>query len=110
MQRILEHATGAGTVVAQSASSDEAVAAVQNYMANAAFVEIQMPVSDGLAIIAALRTAYPQLLIAVCTFEAGNATRRRAYEAGCDAYLVKPVSARELRAALNKLQPAPSQV
>jgi DNA-binding NarL/FixJ family response regulator len=97
---VIELATGGGTV-AQVGSADEAVAAVERYHAVAAVLEVQMPLADGLAVIATLRSAYPALVIVVCSFHHDAGTQRQAEEAGADAYLVKPVSTRELRNAFD---------
>jgi CheY-like chemotaxis protein len=104
MRRVVEQALGVDTVVAQVGSEAEAVAAVERRLADAAVVEIQMPVADGLSVIAALRAARPSLLIVVCTFHADRHTQEQAAEAGADSYLVKPFSARDLRRAVHSEQ------
>jgi DNA-binding NarL/FixJ family response regulator len=70
-------------------------------------VEIQMPLASGLATIAALRADYPGLRIVVCTFHGDSSTREQAAAAGADAYLLKPVNARDLRRALQSF-PGPA--
>jgi CheY-like chemotaxis protein len=104
MRRVVEQALGVDTVVAQVGSEAEAVAAVERRLADAAVVEIQMPVADGLSVIAALRAARPSLLIVVCTFHADRHTQEQAAGAGADSYLVKPFSARDLRRAVHSEQ------
>jgi CheY-like chemotaxis protein len=104
MRRVVEQALGVDTVVAQVGSEAEAVAAVERRLADAAVVEIQMPVADGLSVIAALRAVRPSLLIVVCTFHADRHTKEQAAEAGADSYLVKPFSARDLRRAVHSEQ------
>jgi CheY-like chemotaxis protein len=100
LRTMVDIALGAGTAVAQVATATEAVAAVERHSANCAVVEIQLPVAEGLATIAALRGAYPSLTIVVCSFHAGAGTQSQSRDAGADAYLVKPVGTRELRGAL----------
>ena len=107
MRGVVELALGPGTVVAEVASASEALTAVERHRADAVLVEIQLPVSEGLAVIAALRGAHPSVAILVCTFHHDQATEREAGEAGADAYLVKPVNARDLRAALNSVPRLP---
>jgi CheY-like chemotaxis protein len=104
MRRVVEQALGADTVVAQVGSEAEALAAAERRLADAAVVEIQMPIADGLSVIAALRAARPSLLIVVCTFHADRLTQAQATEAGADSYLVKPFSARDLRRAVHSEQ------
>ncbi len=98
MRSIVDLALGDGTVVVQVATASEALAAVDRNGANVAVVEIQLPVSEGLAVIAQLRGAYPDLVIVVCSFQGDRATRQCASDAGSDAYLLKPVSTRAITA------------
>jgi DNA-binding NarL/FixJ family response regulator len=100
MRNMLELTLGSGTVVAESATAAEASVAVDTCSANAVVIEVQLPVEDGLATIAALREAHPSLAIVVCTFRGDRDTQQKAERAGADAYLVKPVSARQFRSAL----------
>jgi DNA-binding NarL/FixJ family response regulator len=62
-----------------------------------------MPLAAGLELIADLRAAHPSLAIVVCTFHADRTTQLHARSAGADAYLVKPVSARDMRSALGSM-------
>jgi DNA-binding NarL/FixJ family response regulator len=103
MRGVVEMAIGPGTVRAEVASGSEALAAVERHHADAVIVEIQLPVAEGLAVIAALRSAHPAVAILVCTFHHDRTTEREATEAGADAYLVKPVNARDVRAALGSV-------
>lgn len=105
MRVVVETGDSAGTVVAQADSAAAAVAAADRYDPDVVVLEIQMPVAVGLATIAALRAAHPSLVIVVCTFHADPSTRRQALVAGANAYLNKPVSARELHAACRTCTP-----
>jgi len=108
MRRVLDLAAGDGTVVAEVTDASEALRAIADSDADVAVVEIQLPVDEGLAIIATLRAVHPTLVIVVCTFHHDAATQRQAAEAGADDYLVKPVSARQLRATLTRRSLKPS--
>jgi DNA-binding NarL/FixJ family response regulator len=99
MRVIVESGDNAGTVVAQADSTAAALAAADRHDPDVVVLEIQMPVAAGLATIAGLRAAHPSLVIVVCTFHADPSTRRQVLVAGANAYLIKPVSARELHAA-----------
>lgn len=107
MRAIVEQTVGVGTVVAEAATAEEAVAAVERDLADVAVVEIQLPVVDGLAAIAALRQGHRALRIVVCSFHREAATRQQAQEAGADCYLTKPISGRDLRRALDSGQVLP---
>lgn len=105
--RVVDLALGSGTVVAEVATASEAVAAMDRQTIDTAIVEVQLPVTEGLSVIAALRAARPELMIVVCTFHDDKTTRKDAAAAGADIYLVKPVNARELRDALRSKRPGP---
>lgn len=100
MLSVVKAAIGAGTV-AQVGTIAEALLAVDRNGAYAAVVDTDE------AVIAGLRAGHPALVIVVCTFRGDRAARRQAEEAGADAYLVKPVSTRELRTALDAGRRAP---
>lgn len=81
------------------------------------FMDLQMPELDGLATVRAIRAqARAQDLFAdrtagqnpivVLTGFAQPSMRHEAFEAGCNGYLVKPVSRREILAAIEKLTSA----
>jgi DNA-binding NarL/FixJ family response regulator len=99
MRVVVETGDGAGTVVAQADTATAAVAAAEKHDPDVVVLDIQMPVTAGLAAIAGLRAAKPSLVIVVCTFQADPSTRRQALVAGANAYLTKPVSAPDLHAA-----------
>jgi DNA-binding response OmpR family regulator len=107
MRSLVEMALGGHGTVIQVANADDGLAAVERYHAMAAVLEVQMPLADGLAGIAALRAAHPSLLIIICTFNHDPVTKQLAEAAGADAYLVKPVSTRQMRTALSVEQRAP---
>ena len=84
------------TVVGLAASLEEADALIRAEHADIALVEIQMPVADGLAAVGALRTAFPDLRIVVCSFRFDSTTREHARVAGADGYLTKPFRVEDL--------------
>lgn len=99
MRTVVETGQRGGTVVAEAATVQAAVAAIDRHDVDAVVVEIQMPVVAGLAAIAALRAEHPSLVIAVCSFRSDGPTRREACTAGANAYLTKPVSPKDLHEA-----------
>ncbi|MDQ1370270.1 MAG: two-component system, NarL family, response regulator DesR [Acidimicrobiaceae bacterium] len=86
------------TVVGLAGSLEEAERHIRDEHADVAVVEIQMPVPEGLATISALREAFPDLRIIVCSFHLDAATRDEAQQRGADGYLIKPISIRDLSA------------
>jgi DNA-binding response OmpR family regulator len=99
MSYVLEQ-TGDVIVVGYADGPVSAVEAVDRLRANAVVLEIQLPVSQGLDTISALRDDFPGLAIVVCSFHADSTSRRAALDRGADAYLAKPLSLPELRAVL----------
>lgn len=99
MSYVLAQADGV-VVVGFADGPVSAVEAVDRLQANAVVLDIQLPVTQGLDTISALRDDFPALTIIVCSFHASAATRQAALDRGADAYLAKPVGLRELRAVL----------
>lgn len=81
-----------------------ALEAVERLRADAVVIEIQIPVTQGLDTIGALRDDFPDLTIIVCSFHASTATKEAALDRGADAYLAKPVSLRDLRAVIGSVR------
>ena len=100
---IREILTGAGLApaeIVEVADGPAALAVINAAGADAVVLEIQLPVSRGLAAVAALRGRSPRLRIVVCSFHVDAATKQLAFEAGTDTYLHKPVRAEDMRAAI----------
>jgi CheY-like chemotaxis protein len=107
--RHLVESTGlAATDIGEAASTAEAIELLDHQDRDVAIVEIQMPVSQGLETIAALRSRSPGLRIVVCSFRCDSATKERALGQGADAYLDKPVSTSHLKALLRGFGSEPS--
>jgi CheY-like chemotaxis protein len=106
--RHLVASTGlAATDIGEAADAAEAVELLHGRDRDVAVVEIQMPVSQGLETIAALRNHASGLRIVVCSFQADPAVKERALAHGADAYLDKPVSAFSLKTLLRGFFPEP---
>jgi CheY-like chemotaxis protein len=102
MRRVVEGTETGAIVVAEADSGASALELVGQEHADAVVLDIQMPVQQGLEAIAALRAEYADLAIVVCSFHLDKHTRAEALEAGAGAYLAKPISPRELNAALRQ--------
>lgn len=96
MRYVLELSGHNVAVVAFADSPASAVETVDRFAASAVVIEIQLPVSEGLAVVGALRETYPGLRIVVCSFHNDPTTRQAALDRGADAYLTKPLSPRDL--------------
>jgi CheY-like chemotaxis protein len=91
--------------VGEAGSSAEAVDLLDQSDRDVAVVEIQMPVTEGLETIAALRQRSSDLKIVVCSFQCDEATKEMALARGADTYVDKPVNAQSLAAVLRRLFP-----
>ena len=104
---------GAGYAVLETSNGRECVEAARADSFDAALIDLSMPVLDGWGALRELRadartSALP--CVAVTAF-AGEQDRRRALEAGFDAYVSKPFRSKELLEALERVlreRPAPS--
>ena len=84
------------TVVGLAATLGDAEPLIRTEQAAIVLLEIQMPVPEGLATIAALRDRFPDLRIVVCSFQSDATTREAARASGADGYLSKPLHLGEL--------------
>ena len=99
LRTVFEHSDVPATVLGEAGCEADVVDAVERHAADLVIIDFQPPVEDGLAVVAALRSRFPALVILVCSF-ASASVRPRAIAEGGDAYLLKPVSAREVMAAM----------
>ena len=107
VRHLLESTGLVATDIGEAASTAEAVELLDREDRDVVVVEIQMPVSQGLEAIAALRSRSPGLRILVCSFHCDPATKELALAQGADAYLDKPVSSVYLKALLRRFFPEP---
>lgn len=98
----------AGYRVIAAASAEEAVAVLAGERPDALVVDLWLPGMDGWEFLERLRAdgVFPRLPVLVASAHASEDLERRALDAGCRGYLVKPFAARTLRAAVDALFPA----
>jgi two-component system cell cycle response regulator DivK len=97
-----------GHEVIEATNGMEAVQAALSHDPQIVLMDLSMPGVDGFQAIAALRaiSSFSHVPIIAITAHSHAAWRDRAKEAGCDDYLVKPISPEELSAALDKFSSA----
>jgi len=100
MRQVFDHSGVAASVVAEADGQTDAVALVEEHAADVAVVELPQSVADGLEIVAALRRRFADLAVVVISFNTDPAVKAQVLAEGADACLVKPVSAREVMAAV----------
>jgi len=89
------------TVVALAADGTEAVAKFEQHRPDLCLVDLQMPGSDGVAAIVAIRALQADARIIVLTTFGGDVRVAAALRAGAAAYLLKDVLGAELVAAIH---------
>ena len=102
IRQLLEHSIKPGEI-AEADSRATAVALVERCRPDLVVLEIQMPLQEGLDLITELALMSPRPRIVVCSFHRDDATVGDAVDRGADAYVTKPASVAQLRAALGPL-------
>lgn len=90
-------------VVADTGDGDAALALAARTHPDVALLDLSMPGTCGAALIGAMASAHPRLRIVVLTASADTAELLAALEAGAHGYVLKGVSASELRAVVRQV-------
>ncbi len=92
-----------GAKVIRAMDGFEAVEQVRsNPLINLVFMDIKMPIMDGLKATEEIKKSHPLLPVIAQTAYAFSDDRARAKVAGCDDYLEKPIDAEALKVIVNK--------
>ena len=86
--------------IGEADSREAAIELVGRCRPEVVVLEIAMPLQEGLDTITALRLMSPPPRIVVCSFHHDAITVQAALDRGADAYVPKPASTADLRAAL----------
>jgi DNA-binding NarL/FixJ family response regulator len=90
-------------LVAEAASASEALEKFRSTCPDVTLMDIQMPGTNGIDAIAAIRAERPDARIIVLTTYAGDALAERALRAGVQGYLLKGSVRKELLDAIRKV-------
>jgi two-component system, cell cycle response regulator DivK len=104
LQNVLEY-EGHEVVVADSlAAAERAFAQAKPALI---VLDVELPDGDGLDLARRVKSMPPQESCAIlaCTADAMKGDRERALEAGCDAYVSKPIDTREFAALVASMLP-----
>ena len=91
-----------GYLVFQAANGQEGLDVLKKEEIHLAIVDIMMPVMDGLEATRRIRLKGGTLPIIALTANAYDSDRDKAFEAGCDDYMAKPIMAPALREMIKK--------
>src|SRR5947207_2304265 len=104
LQHVLEY-EGHEVLVADSIASAEET--LERSRPDLMVLDVQLPDGDGLDLARRLKAMPDEsCAIVACTAEAMKGDRERALDAGCDAYVSKPIDTREFAALVSSLLPA----
>jgi two-component system response regulator NreC len=99
IRRILEAQPGF-EVTGEASDGAEALALVRATAPDVVVLDLNMPGTGGLDVLAALKTAQPSVKVIVVTMHAGREYVARAMKGGADAYLLKDSAVQDLVAAI----------
>jgi two-component system, cell cycle response regulator DivK len=89
-----------GFEVRTAPCAEEALALAEQFKPDVLILDVQLPGMSGLDLTQQLRNrpAYRQTCIVIVTSYAMECDRERAFEAGCDGYITKPINTRTFAA------------
>lgn len=91
------------TVVGTATDGTEGLSLIRNVQPHIVLTDIRMPNMDGLSMIAAIQSEYPQIQIAVLTAYRDFDFAQKALHLGVCRYLLKPSKMEELREAVEHM-------
>jgi two-component system response regulator RegA len=103
-ERLAKSLERRGWVVHQAGDSDEGLAAARQLDLTMAIVDLRLPGSSGLDLLAELRELAPAAFILVLTGYGSIATALHATRTGADHYLGKPADAEQILAAFTSFR------
>jgi two-component system KDP operon response regulator KdpE len=99
---VAEALSQAGYLVDQAASGEQALARLGSAAYDLMLLDLRMPGIDGLAVMVHVQESHPDLLVIILTAYATLESAIAAVKAGASDYLLKPVSMRDIEAAVTQ--------
>lgn len=97
-KKIAEHA-----MIVEGANGQEAVELYQKHTPDVVFLDITMPVVDGVEALKTIKALNPDALIVMISADRQKSTQEKVLALGASAILAKPIDAEEFRTTLLKL-------
>ncbi|XGC80953.1 response regulator [Bdellovibrio bacteriovorus] len=94
-----------GVCVGEAENGDEAITLVNNTLPDLVMLDMVMPLRNGIETAKAIKELYPEAKIIGCSTVDQDSLVQKAYEAGFDAYIVKPFSKEQVISAIHKVLP-----
>ena len=84
-------------------NGQEALEMIRKEPYDMVLMDLKMPIMNGLEATRQMKAEFPDLPVVAITANAFDSDRQQAMEAGCDAFLSKPVSAADCLQTIDKL-------
>ena len=94
-QKIAEH-----TTIIEGCNGEEAVALYKEHRPDIVFLDITMPVIDGIEALSLIKQIHPEAIIVMVSADRQKSTQSTVLALGAKAVLSKPVDGNEFRATL----------
>lgn len=94
-----------GVCIGEAENGDEAVTLVNNTLPDLVMLDMVMPLRNGIDTAKAIKELHPDVKIIGCSTVDQDALVQKAYEAGFDAYIVKPFTKEQVISAIHKVLP-----
>jgi two-component system chemotaxis response regulator CheY len=95
-----------GICVGEAANGDEAIRLVQETLPDLIFLDMVMPLRNGLEAARAIKELHPEVKIIGCSTLDTPDLIKQAMDAGFDSYLIKPFTREQIIDAIIKLLPS----
>nr|WP_295905153.1 response regulator [uncultured Bdellovibrio sp.] len=94
-----------GTCVGEAANGDEAVALVESTLPDLVFLDMVMPLRNGIETAKVIKELHPEIKIIGCSTIDQEALVQKAYDSGFDDYITKPFSKEQVLESIKKVLP-----
>lgn len=99
--------TSSGAIcVGEAANGDEAIELVKTFLPDLVFLDMVMPVRNGIETAKAIKEKFPSVKIIGCSTVDEVQVITKAYEAGFDEYITKPFTKEQILDAVEKMIPS----
>ena len=93
-----------GCLALKATTGKEAIRQIALNQPSAVFLDVSLPDTDGLIVLAQIKQNNPDLPVIIITGHGSDLIREKAFLAGAFAYLEKPLSVEKIRNILNKIR------
>ncbi len=88
---------------AEASDGDEMFRMVEKFHPDIVFMDLIMPIMDGISATSILQKKYPYIKVIACSSQDNNATRLQAFERGADDFIAKPFDGERVIQSIKKV-------